>query len=123
MPDTRRSYRFPRASRLRRSADFRQIKARGKSVTGRYFIVATRRTGEELPPCLGIVTTRRIGGAVIRNRLRRQVRDIFRRNQHRILRGIQLVTVVRGSAVNISLRELEQDWLRLTERASILAAA
>jgi ribonuclease P protein component len=116
-------YRLSRASRLRTASDFQAVKVGGKSWTGRYFILAILRSGDPTPVRLGIVTTRRVGGAVLRNRLRRLVREIFRRHQHRIERGIRLVTIVRRSATAIALPELERDWLRLAERASILAAA
>jgi ribonuclease P protein component len=69
------------------------------------------------------VSTRRIGIAVLRNQFRRRIREIFRRHQHRLPRGLRLVTIARKTALTTTLAELERDWLRLAERASILAAA
>jgi ribonuclease P protein component len=68
------------------------------------------------------VATRRLGNAVTRNRVRRKIREIFRLNQHRIRKGFWLVTIARFSSAIADYEELERDWLRLAERASILAA-
>jgi hypothetical protein len=43
-------------------------------------------------------------------------------NQHRIRKGFWLVTIARFSSAVADYEELERDWLRLAERASILAA-
>ncbi len=122
-PRTLRRFRFTRSARLRSAADFREVRLNGKSWTGKFFVLAVLRGGDQLPARLGIITTRRLGIAVLRNRVRRQIREIFRRHQHRIARGVCLVTIARQSALVAALSELERDWLRLAERASILAAA
>jgi len=70
---------------------------------------------------MGIVATRRLGNAVTRNQVRRKIREIFRLNQHRIRKGHWLVTIARLSSARAAYQELERDWLRLAERASILA--
>jgi ribonuclease P protein component len=70
---------------------------------------------------VGIVTTRKVGMAVVRNRIRRRIREVFRLHQFDLITGVWLVTVARPSAAKASFRELERDWLRLAERASILA--
>jgi ribonuclease P protein component len=67
------------------------------------------------------VATRRLGNAVTRNQVRRKIREIFRLNQHRIRKGFWLVTIARFSSAVADYEELERDWLRLAERASILA--
>ena len=70
---------------------------------------------------VGIVTTRKVGMAVVRNRIRRRIREVFRLHQFDLVAGVWLVTVARPSAATATFRELERDWLRLAERASILA--
>ena len=73
------------------------------------------------PTRIGIITTRRIGLAAVRSKLRRKIREVFRLNQHRILGGFWLITIFRASSGEASSLELEREWLRLAERASILA--
>ena len=57
----------------------------------------------------------------MRNRVRRRLREIVRKNQREIADGVWIVTIARVSAAGASYRELEAEWLRLAKRASILA--
>ena len=122
MPGEKRErYRFPRASRLSRAAEFKLVKQAGKSWTGRHLVLGVLTQGNETRARVGIVTTRKVGMAVVRNRIRRRIREVFRLHQFDLITGVWLVTIARPSAAKASFRELERDWLRLAERASILA--
>lgn len=68
----------------------------------------------------GFVTARRVGGAVVRNRVRRRLREIVRRHQHELQDGFWFVVIARREAATASSRALEDEWLRLARRASIL---
>jgi ribonuclease P protein component len=122
MPDEKRErYRFSRASRLSRAAEFKLVKQAGKSWTGRHLVLGVLAQADAPRARVGIVTTRKVGMAVVRNRIRRRIREVFRLHQFDLVPGVWLVTVARPSAANASFQELERDWLRLAERASILA--
>ena len=69
----------------------------------------------------GFVTSKRVGGAVVRNRLRRRLREIVRRNQHALRSGIWIVIVARPAAAQARYAALEDEWLLLAKRAFILA--
>jgi len=122
-PGSRERFRFPKASRLTRTAEFALVKKEGKAWTGRHVSLGILHRAGERAVRLGIITTRRIGQAVIRNRVRRRLREIFRLNQHRLVTGIWIVTIARVSAADATFHQLERDWLRLAGRASILAPA
>jgi ribonuclease P protein component len=117
----RERFKFPKASRLTRTAEFALVKKDGKSWTGKHLTLGILFRASEQAARLGIVTTRRIGHAVVRNRVRRRLREIFRLNQHRLNSGVWIVTVARVSAARATFHQLERDWLRLADRASILA--
>ena len=70
----------------------------------------------------GFVTSKRVGNAVVRNRTRRRLREIFRKHQHEIRDGIWIVTIVSARATRETFRELEDEWLHLARRASIFVA-
>ena len=78
------------------------------------------RESEEEGFRAGFVTSRQLGSAVIRNRVRRRLREIVRQHQHEIIKGACIVTVGRAAAAAATYRELEDEWLRLAKRASIL---
>ena len=69
----------------------------------------------------GFITSRKVGGAVMRNRVRRRLREIVRRNQDKVIDGIWMVVIASARSVDVSYRALEDEWLRLGRRASILA--
>ena len=68
----------------------------------------------------GFVTSGRLGGAVARNRVRRRLRETVRRHQDQLRHGFWFVIIARDEAVTASYRALEDEWLRLARRASIL---
>ena len=69
---------------------------------------------------IGFVTSKRIGGAVARNRVRRRLREIVRRGQHGLRKGFWLVLIARPSAADADYEALEKDWHRLIKRAEIM---
>ena len=68
----------------------------------------------------GFVTSGRLGGAVVRNRVRRRLREIVRRHQHGLRQGVWFVIIARHEAATASYGALEDEMLRLARRASIL---
>lgn len=112
--------RFPAAARLRETHEFQAVRAEGRMVQGRFLRMSVlRRPGEE-PARIGIVTSRRVGGAVQRNRVRRRVREIFRARRAQLPAGLWLVVVAKPGAADAGYGELREEWLRLAGRLSIL---
>ena len=112
---------FSKAKRLTQPAEFTAVKFQGKAHRGALLILGVRAVKEESAFRAGFVTSKKIGGAVIRNRVRRRLRAIVRTEQGRLLAGFWLVVVARPRAARASYQELKDEWLRLAERASILA--
>jgi ribonuclease P protein component len=105
--------RFRPAERIRRRAEFQDIYERGYRIRGRFgtlFLLA-RGAG---PGRLGIAATRKLGGAVERNRAKRLIREVFRRNK--IAPGVDVVVVPRRELLDASLTVLEADYRNLVER-------
>lgn len=85
----------------------------------RHFIVFVVRnpTPSELPAArLGVTVTRKVGIAVIRNRIRRWVREAFRRERRAFAAGIDMVWVAKRSAATGSYAEVYADMLQLSAR-------
>ena len=114
------SFSFPRARRLTQASEYKRVKRDGYTRRGK-LLIANVAPIENAGPCrVGFVTSRRIGGAVVRNRVRRRLREIVRRNQHTLREGFWIVLIARREAADASYRALEHEWLRLAKRASIL---
>ncbi|MDP9291716.1 MAG: ribonuclease P protein component [Verrucomicrobiota bacterium] len=114
--------RFPKSARLSRAAEFERVKKEGVTSHGKFMVLKVLQLAEEKSVRAGFVTSRRVGNAVVRNQIRRRLREIVRLNFLRINPGTWLVLIARSTAAAASYRELEQEWLRLVERTSILAA-
>lgn len=94
MTSPRPRLRFPVAMRIRSPAHFKRAYAEGVREDGGAVIVYALPNGLSHPR-LGISIGRRAGGAVVRNRFKRLLREAFRLEQHAIGPGIDLVAVVR----------------------------
>ena len=112
---------FSKAKRLTQPAEFTAVKFQGRAYRGALLILGVRANKEEKAFRVGFVTSKRLGGAVVRNRVRRRLRDIVRREQARLRPGFWFVVVARPAAARATHGELKDEWLRLAERASILA--
>lgn len=72
---------------------------------------------------LGIVSSRKVGGAVQRARARRQLREAFRRQRHLLSGRVDLVLVARASLRTASRNDIEQDFMALAAKAGIASPA
>jgi len=70
----------------------------------------------------GFVTSRRLGRAAVRNRVRRRLRELVRRHQQEVRASFWIVVTAKSEAARANYYALEDEWLRLAKRASILAA-
>jgi ribonuclease P protein component len=97
------------------------VRERGDATRGNLITLAVA-PGPDLksPARIGIIASRKVGAAVARNRARRRIREIFRKHQPEIKDGIWLVTILSARATRATYEQLEDDWLRLARRASIL---
>ena len=116
----RRSLTFPRARRLTRPPEFTRVRTEGKAQRGALLIVGSLKLEDEAPARIGFVTSKRVGSAVVRNRVRRRLREIVRRHQHELCTGFWVVVIARPAAARATYGALEDEWLRLAKRAFIL---
>jgi ribonuclease P protein component len=114
------SFSFPKTRRLTRALEYERVKHDGVTRSGKLLILNVAPMENSGPWRVGFVTSRRVGGAVVRNRVRRRLREIVRQHQHALRGGFWMVLVARRDAANASYQELEHEWLRLARRASIL---
>jgi ribonuclease P protein component len=68
----------------------------------------------------GVITSRKIGNAVVRARARRLLREAFRRNQHKVAGKVDLVLVARASIARKHFAGVEADFLMALRRAGLL---
>jgi ribonuclease P protein component len=121
MSTSTRNLSFPKSRRLTEAWQFDRVRKDGRAQHGNLLMLAALAGKGVDRFRAGFVTSRKIGGAVARNRVRRRLREIVRKHQHEIVESRWVVTVARPDAARASYGELEDEWLRLAKRASILA--
>lgn len=115
---------FPKARRLTHPAEFLSVKNHGRTHRGALLILGSLETALLTEAFrAGFVTSKRVGAAVVRNRVRRRLREIVRQHQKELRDGVWVVTIARPAAAQASYAALEDDWLRLAKRAFILRAS
>ena len=105
--------RLKATERIRRRPEFERVYTAGVRLSGRFMTVFLLPTG--LPRCrLGVSATRKLGGAVERNRAKRLAREIFRR--HRPATGHDLVIVPRREMLDAPFPSLQADFHSIITR-------
>jgi ribonuclease P protein component len=99
--------------------DFARVRQGGERLAQGCLIANWQRLPVGAPPRLGVVTGRRIGGAVVRARARRLLRESFRRHQHELAQPVDLVLVARNSIAGKKYAEVEKDYLTALKRAGL----
>jgi len=116
-----RPERFGRTDRLIRSSDFENVYTLGQRFHGRYLTLWWRRSSEG-PLRMGVVASRKVGGAVQRNRVKRILREIWRRHRKAFSGSGDVILSGRSEALSAGYRTVEAEFLCLAGRAGLLAA-
>lgn len=111
---------FGRSDRILARADFKETYQSGRKTVGRCLVFFVRPNGRA-GPRIGITVTKKCGGAVVRNRVRRRVRELYRRRFRPVLAaagggGLDLVVNVRPEGAAAALETLSVDFDRLLSR-------
>lgn len=69
---------------------------------------------------LGVITSSRVGNAVLRNRARRLLREAYRLHQHELKEPLDLVLVARPSIAGKRFKDVERDFLTTLRKARLL---
>ena len=111
---------FTRAQRLKQGRDFARTRQEGQRAVQGCLIANWRRLPADAATRLGVVTSKKIGGAVVRTRARRLLREVFRLHQGELTQPVDLVLVARQSIVGRRLAEVEKDFLTTMNRAGLV---
>lgn len=112
---------IPASQRLRKQSEFHQVRRSEHRIHCGPFVIqcdlpsADAAASEDLPR-LGVIASRRVGNAVKRNRGKRLVREIFRKNAARLPRGGRLVVVLRSGYDRYDFADLEAHFVKACER-------
>ena len=104
---------------LKKNYEFQRLYSKGKSAVTPHLVVYVRKTRKNQNR-IGITVSTKLGKAVIRNRVRRRIREIYRLNEEAFIPGTEIVIVARVKAVRASYRQLEQSFMSACGKLGIL---
>ncbi|MEG2657916.1 MAG: ribonuclease P protein component, partial [Clostridiales bacterium] len=102
-------------NRLKKRKDFTKTYKKGRSVNGKSIILCYRRTTK---PCfrIGFTVSKKVGNAVVRNKVRRRLKEIVRLNQECFANNYDYIFIARSIAKKTSYLDLEKEMLSLVKR-------
>lgn len=105
--------------RLRQRSDFNKVYRFGRSVANRQFVIykMPHRGIEHFQ--VGISISKKIGHAVLRNRLKRQIKEIIRLEAQHIKRQVQFIVIVRNQAVSLNYDGLQKSLIHILKKARL----
>ena len=104
---------------MKKNSDFRRLYAKGKSAVNPYMVLYCRRNSLGVNR-LGYTVSTKLGHAVVRNRVRRRIREVYRLHEDAFCPGWDIVVVARSRAVDAPFAKLTASFLNLAGRAGIL---
>ena|SRR5690625_1782251 len=111
--------RFSNRQRLRRTAEFEAVRSGGFRIncgTFLFSILIRESGGGPEIRRLGVIASKRIGGAVERNAAKRRLREVFRLNQERLPSGCDLVLIARRTLLEESFAATEERFRKACRR-------
>lgn len=104
---------------VKENYEFRRMYSKGKSGVSSYLVVYFRpnKRGHNR---LGVTVSAKLGHAVVRNRVRRRLREIFRLNQPKLKQGYDMILVARGRSVGAQYRDMDRAFLSVCGKLGLL---
>ncbi|GAA0377991.1 ribonuclease P protein component [Bacillus horti] len=105
--------------RLKKNEDFQRVFRRGISVANRQLVLYAYPHARTDSFRAGISISKKIGNAVVRNRLKRQLKEAIRANKQQIASGFDLVLIVRKPALDLDFAGLCSSFSHVLRRADL----
>lgn len=100
---------FRPGDRVKRRADFRRIQSTGRKIHTPHFVLAVLPREKGGPSRLGITVTRRVASAVGRNRVKRVMREVFRRHRELFPEACDVVVIAKEGAALLGFHEVRRE--------------
>ena len=99
---------FPKSARLRKRPEFLRLSRTGQKIHSPNFVIICENN-ERGETRLGITVSGKVGNAVVRNQIKRFVREFFRRRRHELSQGLDILVIAKKTATDVSLTQVENE--------------
>lgn len=113
-------FNLPRRRILKQKRDFQIVYRNGRSLANRYLVLYIFPMKNKKGPKAGFAAGKKLGNAVVRNRLKRMLRESYRLEQFIINPDFWLLLVARKSAISVKQPVIEKAFRNLAEKAGIV---
>lgn len=110
---------LPYSLRLRKNKEFKLTYEKGCLLKGEYLVLYYRKNDQENSK-FGFSISKKIGNAVVRNRIKRILRECCRINRDKIVNGYNIIFVARSKIKGINYHLVEKEMLAMLEKAGLL---
>ena len=114
----KRDYRLPKVRRLRKNREFQQVYRRGKSYREQDLVLIVKKGPAGYR--VGFTCGKKVGNAVVRNKVRRRMKENFRHMAYRLMGNVDLVFVARASAKDADYGRLGKTMEKLLSKAGVI---
>ncbi len=108
---------FSYNERLHSQRDFNKVFKNGKKLENKAIKIMAYKRDDGQIRRLGLITPKKVGTAVVRNRTKRRLREIFRTNKHSLETGLDLLFISKPETASLDYNSLKKEILRLLESA------
>lgn len=120
VPNPAEKKRFRKHQRIRYSSEFQRVRDKGRRWVHGCLIANWQSTQDRTFSRLGVITSKKIGKAHVRNRARRLMRESYRQMQHQLKAPIDLILVARKSIATMKQQQVEKDLRNILKRHHLL---
>ncbi len=113
---TRRTGGFGAPDRLHVAREYQRVSRVGRRVASAHFVALLASGGDPSRPRLGVTASRRVGGAVRRNLVKRRIREWFREERGRLAAGEDCVVIARPGAAELESGRFREELESLLEK-------
>jgi ribonuclease P protein component len=110
---------FDRAVRIKQGRDFARTRREGERMALGCLVANWRKLEPGAASRLGVITSGKIGNAVVRSRARRLLREAFRLHQFELEKPVDFVLVARPSIAQKGFTDVERDFLTIVRKAGL----
>lgn len=111
---------LPRKRMLKRRSDFQRVYHAGRAYAGHFLVLYVFRSQPGKGDLVGFAAGRKLGCAVVRNRVKRILREAYRQNQPGLSRGLTLLLVGRKPCVTAKSSCVADEFVKLCRKAKLL---